>query len=326
MNVGTSNPDNQVPEVVDPDNYWHPFIGGGAGGALGNWGCRLVGINLPCSVGYRILGSDGGVIQRSWDNIPVRYNGQTVWAWFTATADGYSGYIPTNATYIGGGRIQPIGYGGPPRFSPSRGNSPPDTNIGQLNGVTDLSERDLLQNAPQPQQEHWNPRFITHLDNPSENFLAQRILGIAQYARDSKECAEAFKSVGAVPIGDQIINTTIVTQNVFSDPRYDSSWVPDDGGKFADALRKRLASETSYFGIVGPSDITQEGEYMSRRFIGLTTTGIKETKFKLATTIIHSFLHSGGVPKYEGWFNTSPNDLNISNEKHAEIIEKCTKK
>ncbi|MGH9949683.1 MAG: hypothetical protein ACRD6X_21140, partial [Pyrinomonadaceae bacterium] len=90
-------------------------------------------------------------IQRSWDNIPVRYNGQTVWAEFTATSDGYSGYIPRNAAYIGGGRIQPVGYGGPPRFSPSRGNSPPDTNIGQLNGVTDLSERDLLQNAPQQQ-------------------------------------------------------------------------------------------------------------------------------------------------------------------------------
>ncbi|MGH9949057.1 MAG: hypothetical protein ACRD6X_17945 [Pyrinomonadaceae bacterium] len=145
--VGTMNPDNEnAPELFDPADgeQFYPFIGGGGGGGGSNWRCQLDGISLPCDVGYRILGSGEGVIQRGWDNVPVRYNGQTVWAWFTATADGYSGYIPTNATYIGGGRIQPVGYGGPPRFSPSRGNSPPDTNIGQLNGVTDLSERDLL--------------------------------------------------------------------------------------------------------------------------------------------------------------------------------------
>ncbi len=178
-------------------------------------------------------------------------------------------------------------------------------------------------NAP---QDNINPRFITHLDTWFERDLADRIKEIAYFARDSKECAEAFRSVGAVPIGEQIINTTIVTQNVLVNPAFDSSWAPDDGGTFANSYRKTLASYTGYFGTVGPSDITQENDYLGRRFIFLTSTGIKETKFKLSTTIIHSFLHSGGVPRYSGWFNYSANDLDISNEKHAEIIQKCTKK
>ncbi|MGB7208963.1 MAG: hypothetical protein WBD27_09915, partial [Pyrinomonadaceae bacterium] len=176
-----------------------------------------------------------------------------------------------------------------------------------------------------PQQQNWNPRFITHLDTFPETLLAQRIIDIAYFARDSKECAEAFRSVGAVPIGEQIANTTIVTQNVFGDPRHDSSWAPDDGGEFAKSLRDKLAAKTGYFGTVSTSDISQTGTYFGRRFIGLTNTGIKESNFKLSTTIIHSFLHSGGVPLYEGYFNYSPNDLDISNEKHAEIIEKCRK-
>ncbi|MGH9948977.1 MAG: hypothetical protein ACRD6X_17540, partial [Pyrinomonadaceae bacterium] len=168
------------------------------GGALGNWGCRLVGINLPCSVGYRILGSDGGVIQRSWDNIPVRYNGQTVWAWFTATADGYSGYIPTNANYIGGGRIQPVGYGGPPRFSPSRGNSPPDTNIGQLNGVTDLSERDLLQNAPQPPNTDLseNRRKVGECNTLRIGISRNNNLTDSQFAEMQDEISRIYSQIG----------------------------------------------------------------------------------------------------------------------------------
>ncbi|MGH9949541.1 MAG: hypothetical protein ACRD6X_20390, partial [Pyrinomonadaceae bacterium] len=94
---------------------------------------------------------------------------------------GYSGYIPTNATYIGGGRIQPVGYGGPPRFSPSRGNSPPDTNIGQLNGVTDLSERDLLQDATQQHQTQ------SH-DNPMND--------LKSFLKKNPECLNALGRIG----------------------------------------------------------------------------------------------------------------------------------
>ena len=167
-----------------------------------------------------------------------------------------------------------------------------------------------------------NPRFVAHLD--TELNLARRVIEIADYARDSKGCAEAFRSVNAVPIGEQMNNTTIVTQGVFSDPTHDSKWGPDDDGKFANDLRGALAEHTNYLGFVGPSDLTQDGEYMGRRFIGLTVTGIKETKFRLSTTIIHSFLHSGGVPRDPD--TGTRVDLKISVEKHDEIIEQCRKK
>ncbi|MGH9949055.1 MAG: hypothetical protein ACRD6X_17935 [Pyrinomonadaceae bacterium] len=57
-----------------------------------------------------------------------------VWAWFTATADGYSGYIPTNANYIGLGRIDPIGRQQVSNYELNRERQA----LARLNGIRDL--------------------------------------------------------------------------------------------------------------------------------------------------------------------------------------------
>src|SRR5690606_30980955 len=59
------------------------------------------------------------------------------WAFFTAYADGYSGYVPSNSNYIGGGVIRPVGPSAPGVVR--RG----DTVISNLNGLGINSETDL---------------------------------------------------------------------------------------------------------------------------------------------------------------------------------------
>jgi hypothetical protein len=60
--VGLTNPyEEEEPELVGNINYFNPYLGGGASGT-GNWGCRMDGINVPCSAALGLLHSGGGRI------------------------------------------------------------------------------------------------------------------------------------------------------------------------------------------------------------------------------------------------------------------------
>ena len=120
--------------------------------------------------------------------------------------------------------------------------------------------------GPQTRSPDINPVFIHRIDNDKEKELGKRILDIVYYARDKKDCTEAFKAVGATPINDQILNTTIVTENAFTNEAFDENWTR--GSDIGRQMRKYLTSTTN--------DLTWPGIFQNTgwRFIGLTNRAI----------------------------------------------------
>ncbi len=149
-NAGAENPypDELTLPTFDPDPSYpmlHPFIDDAPMYVNGQQvSCTLDGMSIGCGRAMGML-NNGSAAQCPNNNCgPIRgtYNGQTTWAFFNAYADGYSGYVPANATYTGNGNFRPSGYGfSPPGFrSP---NMPRDTNWAALNGVGGSDERYL---------------------------------------------------------------------------------------------------------------------------------------------------------------------------------------
>jgi hypothetical protein len=170
--------------------------------------------------------------------------------------------------------------------------------------------------------------IVTYL--PSELQLAKKILDIIYFARDSIACKLAFESIGATPVVEQVKKLRIVTQSVFSNPELDYLWAPDK--EFADALRAALMENTSWAAGVTTNDITQVGAYSDGwRYIGLTNRGLRENDVNLATTIIHSLIHSGGISgknsqTWGEWFwGIRPHDLRYLGSSYDAIIKACTK-
>lgn len=77
----------------------------------------------------------------------VMYQGRLDWAFFRAYGDGYSGYVPSTARYIGNGGIAPAGSGGPPRFGKRDPRTKSDTDLGRLNSASG-PEEDLRYSSP----------------------------------------------------------------------------------------------------------------------------------------------------------------------------------
>ena len=183
-----------------------------------------------------------------------------------------------------------------------------------------------------------NPRLITHM--PSERPLADKILEIANFAKGSVDCANAFIALGAVPIGEQMNNTTIVTESVFGNQKHDlSGWTGGDQ-YIGPLLRSIVAShpDTADASVIGEFNNT------GRRFIGLTNAGINEDVDYLAAVIIHSFIHSGGiggrnlkwdeVPLTDYVFGNdpggsairiSPSDLHYRGDQYDAALDACIK-
>ncbi len=170
--------------------------------------------------------------------------------------------------------------------------------------------------------DNYNPRFIQRLEG--EEGVVKRILDIAYFARDSKECADAFKAVGATPVSEQIKNTTIVTEGVFNDGRHDSAWT--DGSDIGQQMRDSFTSSTN--------NLSWPGLYKDtgRRFIGLTNRAIEGKDDHLSVVIIHSFVHSGGIAGQDisTWWQRNisgnvPHDLKFLGEKYKDILKHCTR-
>jgi hypothetical protein len=156
---------------VGPEDPFPPDGSGAAGGGLGQLTksvpfvtpiegggakCILDGLEIECS---RISGNASVQAPDSSAPIRVTYQGERVWAFFQGFADGYSGYVPSTAHYIGGGRLAPASGGGMPRLGSSTSGSSRDTDLNRLNGGShpedDLrySRNDIFQSP----QTTWDP-------------------------------------------------------------------------------------------------------------------------------------------------------------------------
>src|SRR5262249_43449520 len=92
------------------------------------------------SFGLSLLQSDFAVIAPSEQYKTIVHNGQVQLARFQAFADGYQGYVPIGAQYIGNGQIS-YGNGGRPTLYTRAPGAPRDTDLARLNGAT--GEADL---------------------------------------------------------------------------------------------------------------------------------------------------------------------------------------
>src|SRR5204863_7858620 len=72
------------------------------------------------------------------------YQGKTTLALWQSYQDGYQGFVPVTAKYIGNGNFVPIGSGGPPHHS----NTGHDTHFAMINGAN-TGEAELAYVDPQ---------------------------------------------------------------------------------------------------------------------------------------------------------------------------------
>ena len=188
------------------------------------------------------------------------------------------------------------------------------------------------QQQPTTQQEKVNIISLR-----SEMTTVKKIEEVVNFAINSEECTKAFEAVGATPISKQLNNLTIVTENVFKIPGFDSQWTwnSDIGDKMREAFK---ANPTT-------NDLTWIGEYgdTGRRFMGITNRAIEEKLDWLPVAVIHSFIHSGEIKGGQTWgewllwqrtnrtwgewfWGRHPHDLRFLGKKYDDIIKSCTKR
>lgn len=130
INVGLSDPtasgtpmDDTVPAIKDFE--------------LGEQ-CTINGITMNCgNIGLLISSGSAANCPLCGSSTAVTYYGKLTLAFFNSYADGYQGFMPVTARYIGNGGIAPIGSGGSPHRI-TFGSGPDtrgDTNLGLLNGA-----------------------------------------------------------------------------------------------------------------------------------------------------------------------------------------------
>lgn len=133
--------------LYDPFIMWNdggnleperPMLLGGMNEPTGR--CTLDGMAIECDQAMRMLdhGSAAQCPNNDCGPRSVVYQGQRTWAFFNAYADGYQGYVPSTARYIGGGNISPVN-GLRPIFG-GHGFRHTDTNLGRLNGARNNEE------------------------------------------------------------------------------------------------------------------------------------------------------------------------------------------
>jgi hypothetical protein len=108
--------------------------------------CFLNGLAVDnCAMVLGLLQS-GAASFAPWHTAMVSvYQGQTTLALWHSYQDGYEGFVPVTANYIGNGNFNPIGSGGPPHL---RRDTFRDTNFAIVNGVR-TGETQLAASDPQ---------------------------------------------------------------------------------------------------------------------------------------------------------------------------------
>jgi YD repeat-containing protein len=190
---GRTNVDPMGVNVGDTDVFAsNQPTNGGEGGGMGQaaidamvaslipgWGgpkCKVDGMLTGCRFASAVSSSGAGVPVTPGTNTASRlviYQGKVVAATYRATDDGYQGFIPVTARYVGNGNFIPSNSGGPP----TRGtNSLHDTNFARLNGATGEAHLALSQDStldPQLQNVGFNPKKPECLPLDVKNQLQQ---------------------------------------------------------------------------------------------------------------------------------------------------------
>ena len=153
----------------------------------------------------------------------------------------------------------------------------------------------------------------------------QQLRDIVAYAMSQEDCTKAFKAIGADTVAESAKDSVIITESTLAIPANDKLWAGEY--KIASKLRKNLAANPK----VG--DVTYPGLYgdSGRRFSLITNRAFEQTDDFLEVTVIHTFLHLGGLKAksnttWSEWFwGISAHDLRGHGKKYDDVIESCTK-
>lgn len=258
-------------------------------------------------------------------------NGQVIRVNWNAFSDGYEGYMPIGSHYAGGGhwswQTQKQRNPKPKKPTMKKGRTKrlpkaaaKERRDASKVTVPDNEADDFLFNSTEP-----NRRFIVF--GAGEREKAIQVKQIAYYARN-ESCSSAFSATGATSVNDQITKTTIVTESVFLDSAQDSRWAPDnDQQNFPQLMRDTYyssgwpISRLNWYN--STNDVSQVGDYLGRRFIGLTDRAFSGNDGTLNEMVVHSFLHSGGVPGVTIKSLLGGHDLRHLGRKYHEVMRSC---
>ena len=118
---------------------------------------EIDGIAVPYALALQAMESGSAVQIDGPRAVPVIFNGKKTFAYLTAFADGYTGFVPMNATYAGNGFLKPRNAGVPTLHSSSRVRD----NVARINGVSwrdkngRPNERHLVKKDPS----NWMPWY-----------------------------------------------------------------------------------------------------------------------------------------------------------------------
>ncbi len=156
--------------------------------------CNLDGMAVGCSQAYHML-ENGSAAQCPNNNcgpIPVVYNGRKTFAFFQAFGDGYGGFVPFNAKYVGKGLVAPIGGW----LKDSKGNVAGkilrnDTNLSALNKSTN-NERDLANLSFDIYMSLQEPKTLYSVTKEETNFLETEF---EKLFVENKKCSELISQM-----------------------------------------------------------------------------------------------------------------------------------
>jgi hypothetical protein len=166
--------------------------------------------------------------------------------------------------------------------------------------------------------------------------VMDKIYNIIDFTRNNPACTEAFRAAGAVPIEEQI-GVRIIGQDIIDKPELDKSWSPE-GSTIADEIRA-TQKKHPLTNDISTSPVHDDGN----RYIFVTKVGMSEEVDYLDVTIIHSFLHTGGISSQTwtdwlfwrktnktweeglGFGDRRTHDLRFLDQAYDSIIANCTK-
>jgi YD repeat-containing protein len=109
-----------------------------------NMRCTVDGVLSGCGPANKVLemGAASECPYADCGPRSVVYRGRRTWAFFRAYADGYQGFVPASASYVGDGRLSPASNGRPSLGQRGRG-AVRDTDLTALNGGNYKEEQEL---------------------------------------------------------------------------------------------------------------------------------------------------------------------------------------
>ena len=194
--------------------------------------------------------------------------------------------------------------------------------------VANLIDANLIDTTqPFPGAYAWDEPNYVHLMD--EYGVRNKIKDVINYALNRPECTKAFEAAGVIPIADQLKDLTIITQNMFQEPLYDSRWT--GGSDIGKDMRSAFNNNQ------GTGDVSWPGLYKdsNRRYMGITNNGINGTvggeKEHFSVVIIHAFVHTGGkagdsTRTLGDIINREwPHDLRYMGKAYKDILKACTR-